>query len=159
MRWATNFGGVTTDETYATLARALIASLLRSPDYSLLDVVRTVRGIRTTQAALLTEMAVLDLAGTVPKLEVPVIIAQGRRDRVAPGDAAERYAASLDAPSKGLVWFEHSAHTPHLEEPDKFRDLLMRARAGERIAGDVLLDASAPTGAGAGTTHDPDAGT
>jgi len=35
----------------------------------------------------------------------------------------------MTAPSKQLVWFEESAHTPHLEEPDKFRDLLINVRA------------------------------
>lgn len=28
-----------------------------------------------------------------------------------------------------LTWFESSAHTPHREEPAKFRDLLMTVRA------------------------------
>ena len=42
VRWATNFGGVTIGETYATLARGLLASLVRSPDYSAADVIRTV---------------------------------------------------------------------------------------------------------------------
>ena len=50
VRWATNFGGVTTGETYATLARGLIASLARSPDYSAADVVRAVRGIKIGRA-------------------------------------------------------------------------------------------------------------
>jgi pimeloyl-ACP methyl ester carboxylesterase len=49
---------------------------------------------------------------------------------VAPGAAAERYADVLEAPSKQLIWFENSAHTPHFEEPEKFRELLMRVRAG-----------------------------
>src|SRR6266511_1516085 len=53
-------------------------------------------------------------------------MAQGRLDQVAPGEAAQRFHDSLTAPSKQLVWFERSAHTPHLEEPDKFRDLLKR---------------------------------
>jgi pimeloyl-ACP methyl ester carboxylesterase len=53
---------------------------------------------------------------------------QGRHDQVAPGAAAQRYAGSLQAPSKRLVWFDNSAHTPHLEEPGKFRDLLMGIR-------------------------------
>ena len=53
VRWATNFGGVTTGETYGTLARGLLASLVRSPDYPAADVIRTVRGISATQAALL----------------------------------------------------------------------------------------------------------
>jgi pimeloyl-ACP methyl ester carboxylesterase len=74
VRWATNFGGVTTSETYATLARGLIASLVRSPDYSAADIVRTVRGISATQAALLPELATMNLARTLPRLEVPVVI-------------------------------------------------------------------------------------
>jgi pimeloyl-ACP methyl ester carboxylesterase len=131
VRWATNFGGVTTSETYATLARGLIASLVRSPDYSGADIVRTVRGISATQAALLPELATMDLARTLPRLKVPVVMVQGRHDQVAPGGAAERYAGALQAPSKRLVWFENSAHTPHLEEPGKFRDLLIGIRASQ----------------------------
>jgi pimeloyl-ACP methyl ester carboxylesterase len=131
VRWATNFGGVTTSETYATLARGLVASLLRSPDYSAADVLRTVRGITATQAALLPELARMDLARTLPRLDVPVVMVQGRHDQVAPGEAAEQYASSLQAPSKQLVWFENSAHTPHLEEPGKFRDLLLGVRASQ----------------------------
>jgi pimeloyl-ACP methyl ester carboxylesterase len=128
VRWATNFGGVTTGETYATLARGLVASLVRSPDYSAGDVIRTVRGISATQAALLPELATMDLAATLPRIDVPVVMVQGRHDQVAPGAAAQRYASSLQAPGKQLLWFDSSAHTPHLEEPGKFRDLLMGIR-------------------------------
>jgi pimeloyl-ACP methyl ester carboxylesterase len=131
VRWATNFGGVTGGETYATLVRGLLASLVRSPDYSAADVIRTIRGISATQAALLPELAAMDLARTLPRLEVPVVMVQGRHDQVAPGGAAQRYASSLQAPSKRLVWFDSSAHTPHLEEPGKFRDLLIAVRASQ----------------------------
>ena len=128
VRWASNFGGVTTNETYAAVVRGLLTSLVRSSDYSLGDVLRTVRGITVTQAALLPEMATLDLVTSVPRLDVPVLMVQGRLDQVAPGDAAQRYASLLEAPSKELVWFENSAHTPHLEEPEKYRELLMKVR-------------------------------
>jgi len=131
VRWATNFGGVTTHETYSTLARGLLASTVRSPDYSAGDLVRTLRGMSATQAALLFGLASMDLTRTLPRLEVPFVMAQGRLDQVAPGEAAERFVVSLEAPSKQLVWFEQSAHTPHFEEPDKFRDLVMRVRAKE----------------------------
>jgi pimeloyl-ACP methyl ester carboxylesterase len=60
-------------------------------------------------------------------------MAQGRLDQVAPGEATQRFHDSLSAPSKQLVWFEKSAHTPHLEEPAKFRDLLMSVTA-DRLA-------------------------
>jgi pimeloyl-ACP methyl ester carboxylesterase len=129
VRWATTFGGVSTNETYGSLVRGLLASLIRSSDYSSADVVRTVRGVTATQAALLPELADMDLVRDLPRLDVPVVMAQGRLDRVAPGEAAQQYFDSLTAPSKQLVWFENSAHTPQLEEPQKFRDLLMAARA------------------------------
>jgi len=131
VRWATNFGGVATNETYNSLVRELLVSLLRSPDYSLGDLLRTVRGISATQSALLPEIATLDLVRTLPRIDVPIVMAQGRLDQVAPGEAAERYAGVLQAPSKELVWFDSSAHTPHLEEPDKFRDLLTRVRTDQ----------------------------
>jgi len=129
VRWASNFGGVTTNETYGAVVRGLLTSLMRSSDYSLGDVLRTVRGITATQAALLPELATLDLMTSVPRLDVPVVMIQGRLDQVAPGDAAQRYASALEAPSKELVWFENSAHTPHLEESEKYREILMRVRA------------------------------
>jgi pimeloyl-ACP methyl ester carboxylesterase len=129
-RWASNFGGVTTNETYGSMVRELLASLVRSPDYSAGDVIRTLRGMAATRAALLRDLVDLDLVNTLPRIGVPVVIVQGRHDQVAPGEAAERYATSLQAPSKHFVWFENSAHTPHLEEPDRFREVLLQVRAG-----------------------------
>ena len=129
VRWASNFGGVTHDQSYAATVRNLLASLVRSSDYSAGDVLRTVRGIAATQARLLPEMADLDLVETVSRLDVPLVMVQGRRDQVAPGEAAQRFFDNVEAPSKELVWFEESAHTPQLEEPEKFRDLLKRVRA------------------------------
>jgi pimeloyl-ACP methyl ester carboxylesterase len=128
-RWVANFGGIAAHENYHGLLRALLGSLVRSPDYSTVDIIRTLRGISASRAALLPELATTDLVRTMPRLDVPIVMAQGRLDHVAPGDAAQRFYDSLTAPSKQLVWFELSAHTPHLEEPAKFRDLLMNVRA------------------------------
>jgi pimeloyl-ACP methyl ester carboxylesterase len=128
-RWALNFGGVQSGANFTRVMRDLLASLVRSPDYPVTDIIRTVRGISASQAALLPQLAATDLVTTMPRLEVPIIMAQGRLDQVAPGDAAQRFHDSLTAPSKQLVWFEKSAHTPHLEEPGKFRSMLMNVRA------------------------------
>jgi pimeloyl-ACP methyl ester carboxylesterase len=128
VRWASNFGGVTRNQTYATLARGLVSSLVRSADYSAGDVIRTVRGVTTTQAALLPDLASMDLTRSLPRLDVPGVMVQGRLDQVAPGESAQQYASSLQAPRKQLIWFENSAHTPHLDEPAKFRDVLLGIR-------------------------------
>ena len=128
VRWASNFGGVTRNQTYATLARGLVSSLVRCADYSAGDVIRTVRGVTATQAALLPDLATMDLTRTLPRIDVPVVMVQGRHDQVAPGESAQQYASSLQAPRKQLIWFENSAHTPHLDEPAKFRDVLLGIR-------------------------------
>jgi pimeloyl-ACP methyl ester carboxylesterase len=135
-RWTTNFGGVTANATFNTLTRGLLGSLLRSPDYSLADAVRSVRAVRASQAALLPQLADTDLMRTIPRLDVPIIIAQGRLDQVAPGEAAQRFHDALSAPSKALVWFENSAHTPQYDEPAKFRELLMTVRTGRVLVPD-----------------------
>ena len=130
-RWVANYGGVATNANLNGLLRALFVSLVRSPDYSAADAIRTVGGMRASQAALLPQLATTDLVRTVPRLDVPIVMAQGRLDQVAPGEAAQRFHDSLTAPSKQLVWFESSAHMPHLEEPAKFRDLLMNVTASQ----------------------------
>ena len=61
----------------------------------------------------------------MPSLDIPIVFAHGRLDQVAPGEAAQRFYDSLEAPSKRLVWLEKSAHTPQFDEPDNFRRLLL----------------------------------
>ncbi|HEY5249477.1 MAG TPA: alpha/beta hydrolase [Dermatophilaceae bacterium] len=128
VRWATNFGGVHQRETYGSMVRGLLGSPLRSPDYTTADLVRTVAGITSTQTALLPELAHLDLGTLLPDIDTPVVLVQGRNDQVAPGHSAQHYFDMLQAPSKELVWFENSAHMPHLEEPQAFKELLHKVR-------------------------------
>jgi pimeloyl-ACP methyl ester carboxylesterase len=129
-RWTSNFGGMRSGQSYNSMARSLLLSLLRSPDYSPADAVRTFRGITVARAALLPELAALDLTHALTRLDSPIVMVQGRHDQVAPASSAERYAKLLEAPSKQLVWFEHSAHMPHLEEPERFRGVLAQVRLG-----------------------------
>ena len=133
-RWAMNLGGVTVGATLNSQARTLAASLLRSPDYSPAAALRTVRGVTSSQAALLPLLASTDLVTTMPRLDVPIILAQGRLDQVTPAAAALRFHDALTAPVKKLVWFEHSAHTPQYDEPAKFRDVLLTLRASDVAA-------------------------
>jgi pimeloyl-ACP methyl ester carboxylesterase len=112
------------------MLRSLLYSLLRSRDYSFADTARTLRGMTAAMATLGPELAAFDLTHTLTRLKCPVVMVQGRHDQVAPASPAKRYAELLQAPSKQLVWFEHSAHMPHLEEPERFRELLAKVRLG-----------------------------
>jgi pimeloyl-ACP methyl ester carboxylesterase len=51
---------------------------------------------------------------------------QGRHDYAASPALAEEHARGLHAPAgKHLIWFDRSAHRPHFEEPERFRDVLL----------------------------------
>jgi pimeloyl-ACP methyl ester carboxylesterase len=123
---------VTTGQSYGAVVRDLITSLVRSRDYSLGDVLRTLRGVSQAQFALLPEINALCLERSLPAIDVPIVMVQGRLDVVAPGSAAEHYFNALASPQKQFVWFDHSAHTPQYDEPQAFRDLLLRVRADRR---------------------------
>jgi|tagenome__1003787_1003787.scaffolds.fasta_scaffold20985470_5 proline iminopeptidase len=131
-RWVADFGGVHTGATYASEFRRLLAGLLRSPDYSLRDTMGALRGIRATPAGLVPDLEALDLGRALPAVNVPIVFVQGRHDQVAPAAVATKYAALVQAPSKRLVAFEHSAHMPHLEEPVRFREVMAEVRLDYR---------------------------
>ena len=61
---------------------------------------------------------------TLGHLQVPYFIFQGRHDYNTPASLIDDYAAGLSAPVKELVWFEHSAHGPLSQEPERCKRLL-----------------------------------
>jgi pimeloyl-ACP methyl ester carboxylesterase len=140
VRWVTDLGGVKRGATFAALVRANLLRLLTSPHYSLGDAVGAVRGMRLTQERLLADLQGLDLFASAPRIPVPVALFQGRHDAAAPPELTRRYHDGLDAPrGKALVWFEQSAHLPHVEEPERFRRSLLEWTAGARQGGDARL--------------------
>ena len=91
-----------------------------SPEYGLLDKLNFFRGILYTYNHVYQQLYDIDLRTDYNKLQVPVYFFLGRFDVNAPTALAEEYERVLDAPDKGIVWFEHSGHSPWLNEPDKF---------------------------------------
>lgn len=69
-----------------------------------------------------------DLTGRLHEIGVPVLVTVGREDWITPLEASEELAAGL--PRSELVVFEHSGHSPHLEEQERYlgvvRDFLAR---------------------------------
>lgn len=104
---------------------------LESPLYSWGDLVRIALGAKFSFSQLWREVFYeVDLFTQVPRIEVPVFFFLGRHDHTATASAAlaERYFAALDAPrGKQLIWFEDSGHWPHLEEPERFEQAVIKA--------------------------------
>lgn len=105
------------------LVKGLLMPLLKSPEYSLADILKYARG-----ATYLTDVIWSDVVGQrlsrIKKLDVPVAVTQGRHDYNTPSALAKKWFDELEAPYKKWVWFEDSAHSPDQEEPDKWRAAL-----------------------------------
>ncbi|HHU05312.1 MAG TPA: alpha/beta hydrolase [Clostridiales bacterium] len=99
---------------YSTL-RDLISS-----EYGLLDKINFFRGLVRTYNHVYQQLYSIDLRRDYTRLDVPVYFLLGRHDVNAPTVLAEEYFEVLDAPEKGIVWFENSGHSPWINEPEKF---------------------------------------
>lgn len=91
-----------------------------SSEYGLLDKINFFRGIINTFNDVYQQLYDIDLRKDYTRLEVPVYFFLGRHDVNAPTVLVEEYERVLDAPDKGIVWFEHSAHSPWINEKDRF---------------------------------------
>jgi proline iminopeptidase len=80
--------------------------------------------------AMTPALLTLDLARTVPSLQVPVFFFLGRYDHHVGSAIAARYFDVLHAPYRRLVWFDHSAHNPPFEEPARFDATVTRTLQG-----------------------------
>ncbi len=90
------------------------------------EIPKIIKGNNVSLEAMNDDLLELDLARSVPKVDVPVFFFLGRYDRHVDARLAAAYFAKLQAPLKRLVWFEHSAHGVPFEEPDLFNATVVR---------------------------------
>ena len=73
-------------------------------------------------AALWASLAEADAREILPTLGCPTLVMKGAKSRLYPPETASYIADH--APGADLVRFERSGHSPHLEEPERFVDVL-----------------------------------
>ena len=113
----------TTHDMKSVISGIFIASWLAS-EYSLREKINLWRGRSFSRSfGLWDEVLRTDLSTVVPSLEIPVYFFHGRYDYTCSYDLARQYFRKLDAPLKGFYTFEHSAHSPVLEEAEKARTI------------------------------------
>ncbi len=107
-----------------------IGLALTSPDFSIFETPRLMRGIRFTGFTMREEIYALDLADRVRTIRVPAYFLIGRFDTVISPAPTVRFIQQLRAPAgKHLLWFERSDHWPHLEEGEKYAHVLREIKA------------------------------
>ena len=101
-----------------------VLPILKSPELSLRDKYGTAKGYKVCLSAMWPTIVHYDFVKDCGPFEMPYYIFQGRLDRNTPSSLVQEYYDSIVAPDKDLVWFEHSAHGPMGEEPEKFKKLM-----------------------------------
>jgi pimeloyl-ACP methyl ester carboxylesterase len=121
-RWLSEFGVL----WHSSEKFDRVGWMLASIEYSWPEKLRFNRAAERSFDLLYADLLSVNLSETVPRVEVPVFFAEGRHDRMAPAEVAERYFMSLIASRKELVWFENSAHFPQWEERVRFHEFLLQ---------------------------------
>jgi pimeloyl-[acyl-carrier protein] methyl ester esterase len=105
------------------IATSMFASRAGAPGYSREDALAQILSNDPAKmAAVWDAMLAMDLRGSAAGVTCPWIVAHGAKSRVYPDETA-RWLAGV-APQARLARFEHSGHSPHLEEPDAFAEML-----------------------------------
>lgn len=99
---------------------------IASAEYGVWDKINFVRGVVNTFSHVYPQLYPVDLRQDYAVVQVPVYFLLGKHDINAPLSLAQTYYDALDAPHKEIVWFEHSGHSPWINESEKFVQELVR---------------------------------
>lgn len=102
----------------------LMAPILQERAYTMGQKIAFVRGMTFSQNYLWDVVTGENLFDTVPSLEVPVYILQGAWDYQTSTVVAKEYFEALEAPVKQYHLFGNSAHSPMIEEPALFVEVM-----------------------------------
>ena len=105
--------------------------VLATPEYRLGDKLNYGRGLLFSLENMWPEVVSTNLIETAGPIDIPVFFLQGAWDYQTPTPLARALFEAIDAPLKEYVEFENSAHSPIMEEPEKF-NAFIRAAAFQR---------------------------
>ena len=128
----TKYGGEDYGESDGIM-KSMVIPILRSPEYSLLDMWKYYKGAFFCLESMWDEVVNLKFDRSVLELKMPVYLTEGRHDQNTPIPIALRWFDQLKAPYKEWIWFEKSAHSPIKNEPELWgntvKDIVLKEEA------------------------------
>lgn len=103
---------------------------LKAPEYTFGDYLAWFDGANRGSGKMWKEEAYssFNAIDRFPELDIPVYFFMGKNDYNTPLEATKEYYNNVNAPSKQLIIFEKSAHTPFLGQPEKFDKELIQVK-------------------------------
>ena len=99
---------------------ALLKKLFSFKGYTLSEKINYLRGSLFSLNSLFGFVLDDNLFESSVSFDIPVYIAHGKYDYQVSYALAREYFDTIDAPAKDFITFENAAHSPNMEEPEKF---------------------------------------
>jgi len=116
------FGGGATREMKGILP--LVKMIFLTHEYTIKEKIDYLRGSEFSVKYLWPEVINTNLFNEIDSMQVPVYILQGLYDYQTPYPVAKDFFNQLKAPAKEFFIFEISAHSPNMEEVEKFNSIV-----------------------------------
>lgn len=120
-KWANRYGALA---AYREDANFYLRAPRLSPEYTAADRQAWSEGAQFTVQTLVPRMANISFRN-VRRMRTPVVMMLGRHDYATPSSITEAWMTGLRAPRSQVIWFEHSAHLPMIEEPGRVMHALV----------------------------------
>jgi pimeloyl-ACP methyl ester carboxylesterase len=98
--------------------------------YTIREKIKWFLGADFSMLHLFPEVLKNDLAKSSTHFAIPVYIMQGTYDYMTSQVLAKKYVEVIEAPKKGFFEFTNSAHSPNMEESEKFIEIMRGIAAG-----------------------------
>lgn len=121
--YVSEYGGGVTHES--TSMWPVIKLLLTAKEYTLSDKLSFMSGSMFSLEHLWLDVVNTNLTSKIDSMQIPVYIFQGKYDYQTPYIVAKEFFDQLKAPVKEFYTFENSAHSPIMEETEKFNSIVM----------------------------------
>jgi pimeloyl-ACP methyl ester carboxylesterase len=116
-----------------TYNKGIFVTLFHFKGYTLREKVSWILGTDFSMIQLFPPMVDIDLSVLSTKFEIPFYIVQGAYDYQTSQVLAEKYLNIIEAPKKEFFIFENSAHSPNLEESEKFVKIFHKIASGNLL--------------------------
>lgn len=120
--YVNKYGGGSTREITSMWPMAKM--LFQTREYTFTEKFNYLRGNLFSLENLWMTVINTNLFNSIDSVEVPVYMFHGIHDYTTPYSVAREFYEHLHAPQKEFYAFDHSAHSPLMEEPDKFNALV-----------------------------------
>ena len=121
-KYVNKFGGGTTRDI--TGMWPLVKIVLKTREYTISDKLSFMNGSIFSLQHMWNEVIHANLFNEIDNIQLPVYFFHGKYDFTTPYSVAKEFYYQLKAPEKGFFTFENSAHSPVMEEVEKFNSIV-----------------------------------